>query len=422
MKPDYKTILLLCGLCLSASANDEVLIFPEETGVQINRFFYDFKSPSAPWKFTQKGWGRTLLEEYGFNGIRTSIYGTGKKPAHPEPGVVVEKLYKGETHGLKLAKQIRPDVVIFASKKLDGKNSFPAWTKDQRGVIPEKYAVLLADYLGYMQREGLAVDVLGIDNERRFNEGNIMPEKHRDIVLELRKLTEERGLKMPQIIGPEDYAVGRNNWMKTFDGLHSDTLDVFGAHYYPRARFLDRLQSDLKYAGAREKWHTELRWDSHGDPKGTANSLETAVCSLLALWDGVDSGMNGLMWWDFNPEKSRRSYLMHAASLPLVNAWPVKVQDPDGPDTDDLNELHTRAFLQGDTLTLYAANLDSTKIWKKLRFELGSGRLDGAVELRQWSDDVPAEGTRMELIPQSKSFRVDLMPGTISVFTCKVKL
>jgi hypothetical protein len=411
------------GLCNSLVSADQVVINPKEKGIQLNRFFYDFKSPAAPRKFVRDGWAETLLNEYGFTGIRTSIYGTGKMPAHPEPGVVLDEYYESETEGLKLAKKINPDVMIFASKKLDNTESFPDWTKNSTGVIPEQYAILLVDYLEYMKREGLDVDVLGMDNERAFNEGNIMPETHVAIVLELRKLTRERGVTMPKIIGPEDYTMGRQGWMKKFDKLDSDTLDIFGSHYYNRNRPLDKLQSDLNYAGDREKWHSELHWDIHGAEEGAQmQSIETAVCSFLALWDCIDNGMNGFMWWDFNPKKNRRDHLMHAATVPLVNAWPIEVEDPDGDKTVDINQLHTRAFLQGDLVTVYALNLNPDKTWENLRFKLRSGRITRRVDALQWSEDDSEEGIRLKLIPDgNKGFMVDLAPGTINRFQFQIK-
>ncbi|WP_136060779.1 glycoside hydrolase [Pontiella sulfatireligans] len=385
--------------------------------MKINRFFYDFKSPSAPRKFSQNGFAKTLLEDYGFHGIRTSIYGTGKKPAHPEPGVVLEEYYRGETDGLKLAQKIRPDLIIFASKKLDGTESFPEWTKDGNGVIPEKYAILVTDYLEYMEKEGLRVDVLAIDNERRFNEGDIMPDKHRSIVEELRRLMKKRGLHMPKIIGHEDFAMGRDDWMKRFEKEGDDTMDIFGGHYYPEWRHLDRLKSDLKYAGKREKWHTELHWDS----KPADDPFMVATKAYLALWDCTDNGMNAFMWWDLNPKKGLRNHLMHAVTAPLVNAWPIKVIDPDGSETVDEMELHTRAFLQDDTLTIYAVNLDPSKAWKDLRFKFASGRIVGEVEGRQWADGGPAEGKVRSFSPFTRSsFRVDLAPRTVNVFAFKI--
>ncbi len=415
-------VLVGAGWCAAAQALDEVVVFPAEKGQLLNRFFYDFKSPGAPKKFVKNDWAGILLEEYGFTGIRTSIYGTDSRPAHPEPGVVLDEYYKNETRGLQLAKKINPGVLIFASKKLDGTKSFPEWTKDGDGVVPAKYAVLLADYLEYMKGEGLEVDILGIDNERRFNEGKIMPGKHHDIVMALRKLTAARGLQMPKIIGPEDYAMGRNNWMKTFSEMNSDTLDIFGGHYYTRYRPLAKLKADLAYAGGREKWHTELHWDEHGAKGEGTHSMKTAVCAFLALWDCTDSGMNGFSWWDFNPKKTRRDYLMHAATVPLVNAYPVKVVDPDGSETADLDELHTRAFLQGDKLTVYALNFSESREWNSLRIRLASGSIIGNVQERQWTEETPPAGRGVELRTfGGQSFRVKLAPQTISIFTCTIK-
>lgn len=410
--------ILLAGVCLGAGAYDDVVIFPRERGTKINRFFYDFKSPAAPRKFVQGNWARTLLKDYGFSGIRTSIYGTGKRPAHPEPGVVLEEFYEPETRGLKLAKKIRPDVIIFASKKLDGTDSFPAWTKNADGIIPEKYAVLIADYLDYMKREGLEVDVLGIDNERRFNEGNLMPDKHRAVVEALRRLTKERGLKMPRVIGHEDFAMGRDQWMEKFQSEGGDTMDIFGGHYYPQWRQLDRLKADLKLAGQREKWHTELHWDS----KPEDDPLLLATKAYLALWDCTDNGMNAFMWWDFNPLKNRRDYLMHAVTVPLVGAWPVRVTDPDGPETTDEKKLHTRAFLQGDRLTVFAVNYNGKKEWDNLRFMVKGGRIAGDVEGRQWSEGSPKEGRAGKVKTFAGiSFKVDLPPRTVNVFSFRVR-
>lgn len=417
------TILaMLLALTSGAQALDDVVIHPREKGTLLKRFFYDFKSPGAPKKFLRDGWANTLLDDYGFTGIRTSIYGTGKKPAHPKPGVVIEKYYEPETKGLKFAKKINPRLIIFASKKLDNTDSFPEWTKDRKGVIPEKYAILIADYLKYMKREGLKVDVLGIDNERRFNEGNIMPERHRDIVLELRKLTAQRGLSMPKIIGHEDYAMGRDQWMKNFEALNSDTMDIFGGHYYTRHRPLAKLQSDLGYAGDREKWHSELHWDNHGDKNDSTHSMKTAICSFVALWDCTDNGMNGFSWWDFNPKKRRRDHLMHAATVPLVNAWPVNVVDPDGSKTVNLKELHTRAFLQGDRVTVYALNFDPDKRWNDLNFRLASGSIIGMIEGRQWADSRPAEGVSASFTADSRgSFKATIEPSTINVFSFNIR-
>lgn len=73
-------------------------------------------------------------------------------------------------------------------------------------------------------------------------------------------------------------------------------------------------------------------------------------------------------------------------------------------------------------LTIYALNFDKDKEWENLHFKLSSGYIIGSVEGRQWAEGYPDEGKTGEIKPfAGKSFKVDLPPGTINIFTCKIK-
>ncbi len=62
-------------------------------------------------------------------------------------------------------------------------------------MIPEQYAIMLADFISYMKEKGIIIDVLGIDNEENFNEGNITPKKHIQIIDKLRVLATEKRIQ-----------------------------------------------------------------------------------------------------------------------------------------------------------------------------------------------------------------------------------
>lgn len=97
-------------------------------------------------------------------------------------------------------------------------------------MIPEQYAIMLADFISYMKEKGIIIDVLGIDNEENFNEGNITPKKHIQIIDKLRVLATEKGFKMPLIIGPERYQpMGdvTNCWMKLFWRKIGEIASIF---------------------------------------------------------------------------------------------------------------------------------------------------------------------------------------------------
>ncbi len=403
---------ILAEVCLLAATSGDVIISPAERGGLIDKIFYDFKYFNNPSPTDER------LREYfvddGFNGLRTPIYGDDKRPAHPEPGVVIESYYTNHIDAILRARALKPDLIVFASKKLAGKDSFPAWTKDDNGVNPEPYAVLLADYLEFMIGNGIEVDVLGIDNERVFNEGNITPQVHKDIVDALRLLAVERAFAMPQIIGHEDYGPKKNNWMGVLmSNGWGDRLDIYGSHYYPQWRPLNNLKYDLEQAGEREKWHTELHWDAKADQDDFAKAEQ----AISALWDCTDNGMNGLMWWDYR-RTGLRGEMMKRFTVPLLGAYALGTDDLDGADIGTLGKLQTRAFLQGDQLTVYAVNLDESRSYPGMRFRIDRGRIGDSVLARQWTDPGPDEGMESSLeVEFWTSFVFDLPPRSITAFS-----
>ena len=69
--------------------------------------------------------------------------------------------------------------MIFASKKNMGTVQFPDWVNNEDGTAnPDKYAIMLCDYLKFMKNEGFEVDVLGVDNEFEYNSGKITVDKY----------------------------------------------------------------------------------------------------------------------------------------------------------------------------------------------------------------------------------------------------
>ena len=116
----------------------DAVISPEKYyGRQIKDFFYDLKLNASAINTAAKA--NEFFVEDGMNGVRVSIYGDATRPAHPEPGKIDESYYTKMIASINRAKTARGDkgLIIGASKKLDGKNSFPDWVKDKNGVAQE---------------------------------------------------------------------------------------------------------------------------------------------------------------------------------------------------------------------------------------------------------------------------------------------
>lgn len=139
-------------------------------------FFYDIKDGSS----VTEDKAVKFYQQEGMNGIRIPIYGNYKDQetkqvilGHTGPGEVVEADYAKVVSSVKKAKEYNPDLMVFASKKLNGKASFADWLKDGNVLNSERYAGMIIDFLKYMKQNDIEVDVLGIDNEYVHNPSDV---------------------------------------------------------------------------------------------------------------------------------------------------------------------------------------------------------------------------------------------------------
>jgi len=383
------------------AVSGDATIFPDEYyGKVIKHFFFDLKANNAA--IGSMDTANDLFVDDDCDGLRISILGNANRPAHPSEGVIVSSYYQYLLKSIKRAQEARgnKELIIFASKKLEGENSFPSWVKDANGIIPEEYGAMLVDYILFMKENGVFIDVLGVDNEANFNEGEITPEKHAEVVAYLKKQAIEKGFTMPLIIGPERYEpMGDvpSCWLKRFfDANCGNTLDIYGTHYYPSHRYFDKLEYELSLIGDRPFWATEPHWSSPQAAPDVLHHAETAICTL---WDQTDLGLDAFMWWAYQREGNLRGCLMRDVSVPIHGARPIRMTDQDGESTLTTGKLQTRAFRKGDILHVYLINmcleadLDDAVSYDDYKIGLDSESIDGEVSFVQWTDDSVVEGT-----------------------------
>ncbi len=398
------------------TANSTVNI--SQSGNLIDVFFYDIKQGNK--SITSENMAVELFVKDGINGLRIPILGTQKVPAHPAEGTVVENMYDDVLKSIAFAKKVSDqEVILFASKKLDGKNSFPDWTKNDAGIIPEKYAILLADFLEFLDSKDIEIKFLGIDNEFVYNEGNITPQKYIETLNILKNLLTDRGINIPKFVGYEDYGPDKRNWVRDLNNLGGAKLmDVYGTHYYPQFRPKNKLEADLARINGKPFWSTEPHWDSKSD----ADNFKEAEEAILALWDQIDLGMSGFMWWSYGLNDQFRSELMRATSRPLLGSVPVDITDVDGKNIDGLGKFGTRAFLRDNLLTIIVVNRSASS-YENYIFEVEDYSIVNNITVKQWSESGLTSG---ELIPVNTYsefngiFSTSIPSNTFTVISFKI--
>ena len=417
----FKTVFIILVSfipSLNAQTNGDAIIYPDNyVGNKIEHFYYDVKNGAAKVNTIAKA--NDLFVTDDMNGIRIPIYGNSGNDIHPSAGVVIASGYTSILNSVTNAQNARngKDFYVFASKKLDGQSSFPAWTKDANGVIVSEYVKLLTDYILFMKSNGVEIDYLGIQNEEEYNEGNITIAKHKAIVDSIRVISVREGFKMPLIVGYEGYGPNKANWvgnLKTAGWI--DRMDVYGTHYYPQFRPLSKLKKDLSYLGNIPFWSTEPHWDAQSD----VDDWEEAEKGICTFWEQIEVGMSGFMWWGYSRDGNLRGNLMREFSVPLLGATMIDMNDIDGKGTNTYGKLQTRAFREDSIITVYAVN-NSANSYDNYGFKLNTGYLDGSVSFRFWRKGSSVIGNLgTALLENNQTFRVSI--PTYSIFSFSFKL
>ena len=440
--------LLAPFTALAVTPPGTVQVDPAAQGPLIAHWGYDIKQVSKIAGLTPNH-ARNVFVKDNMNALRVSVWGNINQPAHPGPGQidVGYYVYDGTAGSLKMytamknARDVRPDVFLFASKKLDTQNSFPAWTKDANGVIPGEYARMLADFLRFWEHdttrkaESFTFPLLGIDNEIEYNEGDITPADHLAIVDALRVLSTQTGtvdlvdtthathpvvtvpaaFTMPMIIGPEGFGP---SWTFVEDLLALPggpaSLDLIGTHYYPQWRPYNKLADMIADGNGLTAWNTEVHWDNLSGQDDIGDS----ALALLAIFDNMDLGMTGFSWWAYS-RGGIKGGLKENITRRTIGARMVASDDEDGtfsPDAQSL--LATRSFLQGSTLHIFAIN-DNDTDRPNLQFDLLSGTIASEVVRERWGESggstyyVKDRATVLD----SDSFSDSVPPHSINIYS-----
>ncbi len=401
----------LVPLSGSAATGGDAIIDPTMQGQLITGWGYDIKEGGKAAGVTPD-YAQTLFVTDRMNCLRIPIYGDAADPAHPSSGVVIGSYYGDTLYAMTNGRAANSNVILLASKKLDGQNSFPAWTKNSNGVIPSQYAAMLADYLQFMQSNGFTIDVLGLDNERTYNEGNITASVFDQIVTNLASLSVSRGFVMPKaLIGPESYAPD-TNWLTNMNmNGWSSLLSIVGTHYYPQNRPIGKLQSLVQLAGNLPVWNSEVHWQELSSP---ADAIDEAQQNIGAIFDGTDSGLSAYVWWAFGDAGAIQAQMELALTTNLLNTRPIYMDDIDGPSASMPGQLITRAFVTASRLVVWAIN-DSTNVYNDYGFRLMSGEITGNVSYTQWTSSGTTTG--IAGVTDSNIFRLTLPSRTVTTFT-----
>lgn len=393
-------------------------------GPTVGKWGYDIKQDGRA-RGLKPALAQELFGDIGMNLLRVAVRA---KDGHPGRGDVKRAAYEEDLDAIETAKAVKPGLDVFASVKLLGKDSFPGWVKDGGEVTAEKYAALIEDYLAFMKKEGVAIDWLGVDNERKFNEGNITPGKYNRIVADVKAWCRSHDVKVPGFIAPDDYGPAedtpwlRDLWQSPAQFQH---VDHVGVHTYSKHRdagYVNALETLGNNVHGKRLWETELHWNDRNDDD--AVGFDDVKSGMLLAMDHFDQGFASLTWWAFQPRSkgTKAAAIMSDLVETTLGAATLPTDDKDG-KTVAMNKLNARALKNGpNQLTLWVANFDD-KDRKGQLTEVANQKVASAAYV-QWSPSSPNQGkTGAATIPAKKPdcFSMTYPSNTITRVTVTLK-
>ena len=288
---------------------------------------------------------------------------------------------------IKMAKQVNPEIKIFASTKLLGKDTFPDWmTTNQRGKIfsadvrcpdPAKFAGLITNYFEQLAAEGIKIDFLGLNNECG---GALTPELYYEtaqhLVANLKKSNIPEEFKQFQWVGAEEFGVaGSVKYAKTLrNSRASKFVDVVGTHFYPDKES-GKIENWKQLASlGYPTWHTEVHVRRHDTPKENIVAIRDGMCIVFKT---NQSGAEGYVWWDgtahegFLGNHVRRQIMksmLYGSCVRTSGSYDAKDNDP--------NKRIAQATRVGDTVWLWCFN--PREEVEQIPVELVSGKIKSA--------------------------------------------
>ena len=403
---------------VSADAvTDGKIVIKNNGGPTIAKWGYDVKQDGRS-RALKPALAKEIFVDIGMNLLRVPVRA---RAAHPERGVDNIKAgeYVDDLEAIANVKAVRPGVDVFASVKLLGKNSFPKWVETGGGEVDAgAYATLIENYLAFMKSKGVTIDFLGVDNERKFNEGNITPGKYNKIASDVKDWCRGNDVKVPDFIAAEDYGPSEDTgWLKDLwaSPAKFQHVDHIGVHIYSKHRdggYLAAMNTLSNNLHGKKLWDTELHWnDLDQDDEVKWDDLRRG---MLTAMDHFDQGYHALSWWAFQPRSrgTKASFIMSELVSSTVGASLLPTDDVDG-KAPASGKLNTRAFKNGPkTMTLWVGNFDG-KDRKGQRADV-SGEDVAAASYVQWSPQSAIAGKTGNASLTGKGFTMNYPSNTIT--------
>lgn len=440
--------LFLVSLVCSPSYAQEILVYASDLKQKIDMVGGDMERSSKAVQSTCTNTSDVIQWGFGdinFNYCRVEF----DKNQELTEGVYNWAFYEKQITTMQQIKAVSPDIKFYATMRSDydgygNENNMPDWIVNYttKSVDTDKYAIFLADYLEYMDEQGVPIHTLATAKEWG---AFVTATTSRDIITKLKQECTDRNIDMPLINDPGAWSMSSClSFMNSVENLGTKDLYAgFSSHEYASN---DTPEEDWPVLVAKAESLGKKLYQDETIP-GVSNTGEVPVYRYAQRAVLYQSGLSGevffeiwsrglnneirSIYWQSGGEASRLNgyYVMKHFANNVLDSYYITTQANDviGGEysATAYGGVTKMAFRKDNVVMLWVMNLSSATLstvdYPAMTIKVNSPIIS-SIQRVYWNTGSAIEGSTEFLSSSSSySFQADIKENSLNVFTFYVE-
>ncbi|WP_411847063.1 hypothetical protein AAFN60_06320 [Roseibacillus persicicus] len=425
-------LLLFLWLIPSGSVAQSIELRSSDLRQEVDMMGGDMERSSGAIQNTQN---KAEILKWGFGDINFNVCRVqyDKKQELAE-GVKNWAFYEKQVTTMREIRAINPDILFFATLRSDydgygNDNNLPDWicNYNTKAIEVEKYGVFLADYVEYMEQQGVPIAMMSVAKEwTTFVNATVSA----GVITKLKSELDARGVAMPLISDQGFWSTAQGN--KYLDDVASlGTEDLYWSfcnhNYGTSDHSLWHGINAKALALGKVLYNDESSHGGGGPTSGVERPITTPIAAYVERCHMYEAGVKGEIFfeiwsrglnnetrpiycpWGGTGRKMRAYYIMKHFANHVVDScyFPSEASDMPG--------VHTMAFRKNDQVVLWVINegeAGHSSVSVNLDSSLSGLEIDETV----WTEEGDLEGVSETIIGSGTGFQVDIAAQSLSCF------
>ena len=345
--------------------------------------------------------------------------------------------YDKQVLTMQRVKLANPNIKFFATMRTDydgygNDNNAPDWIVNYttKAIEIDKYAIFLADYLEYMNNQGLPIHTISITKEWT---SFVYASRATKIITKLRSECTARKIPQPLISDQGFWSISQG--IKYIDDVAAqgtkDQFDSFCSHDYQNEGDTKWTTIISKAAALGKKVYDDETSTGGGGPSsGVEPGISKPIGTYIEKCIAYEAGLSGEIFfeiWSRGIDKETRSiycpwkgtgtrlrgyYIMKQFANNVLDSKYITAS------ASSMSNVYTMTFRKGNQVMLWVINKGTTDYTAPIT--LDSSKYSGSITNYYWTDATTAEGASTNYTSTSATFSPLIKGGSMNCFIFNV--